>query len=543
MMTRSAVPCLLLLATLVPGVARAQSPAPMFASFDRHPYGPGDRNMIGKIRLQAGETTGNVEAWVVYGDNRDGVASGHVGRAIPHGKAKTGVVDSAGVVTFTFVFPHTDHPTPNPVDRHAAKYASGKRVFYKWVKRRGSAQTVSPMVEFRMPDKLTIVNFGDSYSSGEGASYTSGPKWGTSGEQCHRSSNSGQAKAVREYKRRHPETATAFLNVACSGAGVRDGITGSQKKKGFFETEEFPTRVKPQWEQAKAWLDRNGYGQLNVAIVSIGGNDVGFGPLVQKFLLEPGNLVDPNDANARRARENVAINIAENIPLNYDELKDVFDANFDYDRVLVTAYPDPTRDRDGQFCAKPLTVYGVCWGPVEAANNQDEFRFAYGNIVTPLNKAIESKVRNFPRWAFLAGTVARAQRNGLCNCDVPYFHTIGASLVDQLDPFGTVHPNRRGHEQIYQPVVLDGLSRSIQHLRLQYAKEHAKEIAKERARRRAAAAAARARIGTRRVIERPVVDARRSLSADVLEKARQNATTLRRVEGVRDERDGDDDEK
>src|SRR5678815_722490 len=188
-------------------------------------------------------------------------------------------------------------------------------------------------------DRLTIANFGDSYASGEGAPYASGPKWGSTGEQCHRSSNSGQAKAVKAYKGAHPETAIAFVNVACSGAGVLDGITRSQKKKGFFEHEDFPTRVKPQYEQVKEWLDRNSFEQLNIAIISIGGNDVGFGPLVTMFLIEPGNLVDANDGNARRARENVAIDIRQNIPKNYDELKDIFDANFDYDRVLVTAYP------------------------------------------------------------------------------------------------------------------------------------------------------------------------------------------------------------
>ena len=182
--------------------------------------------------------------------------------------------------------PAQDHGSEPTTGRQNIK--SGKRLHYKWIKRKGATQVASEIVEFRMPDKLTIVNFGDSYASGEGAPYASGPKWGSSGEQCHRSSNSGQAKAVRAYKTAHPESAIAFLNVACSGAGVRDGITGSQKKKGFFEQEDFPTRVKPQYEQARRWLDDNSFEQLNIAIVSIGGNDIGFGPLVTTFLIEPG---------------------------------------------------------------------------------------------------------------------------------------------------------------------------------------------------------------------------------------------------------------
>jgi hypothetical protein len=542
-MTRASLAWLLLgLAAFLPGRADAQSPAGAFAVFDASPFGPGDRSMTGKIRLQPGENTGNVEAWVIYGDNRSAVAGGQLGAAVPHGKARGGVVDSAGVVSLTFVFPHSAHPTPNVADRSAVKYPSGKTLYYKWVKRRGTAQVASEVVEFRMPDKLTIVNFGDSYSSGEGAPYASGAKWGSSGEQCHRSGNSGQAKAVREYKRQHPETAIAFLNVACSGAGVRDGITGSQKKRGFFEDEEFPTRVKPQYEQAKEWLDRNSYEQLNIALVSIGGNDVGFGPLVKSFFLAPGNIADPNDAGARRARENVTINIKENIPLNYDELKRVFDAHFDYDRVLVTAYPDSTRDKDGHFCGKPLTLYGACWGPVEVLNGQAEFQFAYSSILAPLNNGIKAKVEAFPRWAFLDDTQTRGQRHGICNCEVPYINTIGAALADQLDPMGTMHPNRRGHEKIYRPVVLDALEREIKRLRIHYAKAHAKEIAEERVRRKVEAATARSR-QPQASVKRAVVESHAKLSPEVLQKARETATRLRRVDDVSDAHHDDDNEK
>lgn len=531
-----------LLALLATG-ADAQSPSPIFVSFDSYPFGPGDRDMTGRIKLQPGETTANIEAWVVYSNSRDAVVNGQLAGSVPHGRARIGAADATGVVTLGFIFPHSDHPTPNAVDRNPQEYRSGTKLYYKWIKRRGNAQVASDVVEFRVPDKLTIVNFGDSYASGEGAPYATGKKWGESGEQCHRSGNSGQAKAVKEYKRAHPETAIAFLNVACSGAGVRDGITGSQKKKGFFEDEDFPTRVAPQYEQAKGWLAKNRFEQLNIAIVSIVGNDIDFGPLVKKFLIELGNLADQNDAGARRARENVAINIRENIPLNYDELKTVFDANFDYDRVLVTAYPDPTRDKAGQFCARPLTLYGACWGPVEALNNQAEFEFAFTNILTKMNNTIRDKVRSFPRWAFLDGTVAKATQNGICNCDVPYFNTIGASIVEQGDVFGTMHPNRRGHEKIYLPVVLEALQNEIGKIRHEYAKERALEVAKERARRKSEMAAAKSQVEQRPITRRPVVESNAKISADVLQKARESASKIRRVEEIRDEPQHDDDEK
>jgi hypothetical protein len=527
---------------LLSGAAtHAQSSPEVFVSIADHPFGPGDRAMTAKIKLLPGETTGNVEAWVIYADSRDAVAAGQLNGPAPHGKAKLGVVDSTGVLSVSFVFPHTDHPTPNAVDRNARKYPGGKKLYYKWVKRKGQTQTASQIIEFTLPDKLTVVNFGDSYGSGEGAPYSSGPKWGSTGEQCHRSGNSGQAKAVRAYKQANSHTAVAFKNVACSGAGVRDGITGSQAKKGFLESEDFPTRVKPQYQQAKEWLAQNGFEQTNIAIVSIVGNDIGFGPLVRDFFIAPGNIADPNDAGAKRARDNTALNIAENIPLNYDELKTVFDANFDYDHVLVTAYPDPTRDKDGRFCRQVLT-YGACWGPVELLNTEAEFQFAFTHILSKMNAAIKEKVRAFPNWTFLEGTVARAQRNGMCNCDDPYFNTIGASVVEQGDVFGVMHPNRRGHEKIYYPVVYDGLKTAIFKIRKEYARERAMEIAKEAAIRKARMAAAQRRIAQSQVVQRPV-GVSQEIPADVLQKARETAAKMRPVSGVADSPHADDHEK
>jgi len=514
----------------------------VFVSFDNFPFGPGARDMTARIKLQPGETTANIEAWVIYDDRRDAVVNGQLNGAVPHGKARLGAADSAGVVTVTFIFPHSDSPTPNLVDRNPQRYRSGKKLYYKWVKRKGNTQVASDIVEFRLPDKFTVVNFGDSYASGEGAPYTEGPKWGPTGEQCHRSSNSGQAKAVKEYKRAHPETVIAFLNVACSGAGVFDGILNSQKKPRFLESGDFPTRARAQYEQAKEWLAQNGYEQMNLAIISIGGNDINFGPLVTNFFIEPGNLADPNDAGARRARENTLININETIPKYYDELKRVFDGNFDYDRVLVTAYPDPTRDRDGHFCGKPLTLYGLCWGPVEALNGQKEFEYAFTDVLTKMNNKIKESVRAYPHWLFLDGTVAKAQRNGICNCDVPYFNTIGASLADQNDVFGTMHPNRRGHAKIYLPVVLEALEGEIVKIRREYARERAVEIAKERSRRKTEMAAAQSRIVQSPVV-RPVIESNPPISSQALQKAREAAAKTKRVDDVRDERHDDDHEK
>lgn len=456
--------------------AEAQAAADAFVRIDSHPYGPGDRDMTLGVKLVGGETSSNTEIWILYSRERAAIASAKVGDKVPQGRAKVASVSADGVVSATFTFPHTDHPKPNATDANQTSINSGATTHYKVVKKRGTSQEASRVVSFAMPDKLTIANFGDSYASGEGAPFASGARWDH--EVCHRSSNSGQSRAVKDYRSKHPEVAVAYRNVACSGAQVRDGMTASQSKSTPFWNETLNTRVAPQLDQVEAWLKDNRYEQLNIALVSIGGNDVGFGPWVTEYFLAPNNLMDASKA---QARSNIRKNIDEHIPLVYDELKDGFDARFDYDHVLVTEYPDPTRWKDGQNCGR-FELYGACWGPVEsAASPEQEFEFARESIVQRLNSKISGRVNGYDGWTFLGGAVSESRLHGVCNCDAPYFNTIGASIVNQGDPYGVMHLNRTGHREVYKPVVLEGLTKVIDALRRKYKMEQAKELAKEKA--------------------------------------------------------------
>jgi hypothetical protein len=503
-------------ALLAPSQLHAADPDP-FVSVDRPPYGPGDRDVQLSIQLGSGDTSQNTEIWVLYSKDKGVLQGALVGSPVPQGKAKIELTDAGGVVKASFIYPHGDAPQPNVVDRNPAALPAGTRVYQKVIKKRGSIQVASSVLEFRMPDRLTIANIGDSYASGEGAPYSSGNKWDY--ELCHRSNNSGQSRAVKAFRQAHPEVSIAYRNVACSGAEIDDGLLQSQDKLGPFADTNGKT-VKPQLDQLETWLKDNGFEQLNIALLSIGGNDVGFAPYVKDYFILPNNLMDADHAPARSV---IATHIRERIPAGYAELKEQLDARFDYDHVLVTAYPDPTRWKNAQFCGAP-EAYGKCWGVVESlASPQTEFRFASEAVVGKLNSTIRSTIDSFKKWGFLSDSADAARTHGICNCDSPYYNTVGSSMLGQGDPWGTMHLTRTGHKQVYQPVVSAGLEKAFTALQRKYKMEQAKELAVQKLNEAKQRAEARAKLAAlvRKTPQR--LTSSDAIPKELLEKATLNA--------------------
>lgn len=434
----------------------AQTPE-TFVSFENSPFGPGDRSMKLSIQLSGGESNTNTELWVLYGRDQAQVSNAALGGGAWQGQVRLESVSGDGIASGTFIFPHSDNRRPNMSDSYADLIGSGRTVYYKLIKKRGSTVAASPVVTFVMPDKLTIANFGDSYSSGEGAPYASGAKWDN--ELCHRSGNSGQARAVRAIKSENPGLAIAFKNVACSGAQVANGILLSQRKKTWFgESDESRAVVTPQMTQVRDWMADHGYAELNIAMVSGGGNDVDFGLFVEKYLVWPNEFKvgTPEFNNLRTVINN-------DVPQLYRSLQQAFEQNFTYDRVLVSEYPDPMRGKDGLFC--------------DAETNAMNQAF-----LQPLNTAIRTTISGFSKFTYVGGTMAASRYNGICNNETPYFNNwLHDSVLMQGDFFGIVHPNRRGHNEIYKPVYEVQLRAALREILLKWAKIKAKNDARAKA--------------------------------------------------------------
>ena len=142
-----------------------------------------------------------------------------------------------------------------------------------------------------------IVVMGDSYSSGEGnglkinklrpdtslsaATADNGRGWSEGAlwdyGNCHRSTRSGQANALIDLERADPHTSVTTLYLACSGAQIDSGILGV--KDGNLGGAE-----KPQTWQAYELARMSGR-DIDAVIMGIGGNDIGFVPIVAEGVL------------------------------------------------------------------------------------------------------------------------------------------------------------------------------------------------------------------------------------------------------------------
>lgn len=130
-----------------------------------------------------------------------------------------------------------------------------------------------------------VVALGDSFMSGEGAR-TFRPGTNTTdsdGNQCRRSPTAYAELVARQAD-------AQLVNVSCSGAVIANLSTDGQYRE---QTAAQPSGRDPQLATV-AGLDQTVRDQVKVALVSIGGNDTGFGKIVQACLL-PTNCADQQE--------------------------------------------------------------------------------------------------------------------------------------------------------------------------------------------------------------------------------------------------------
>jgi hypothetical protein len=134
---------------------------------------------------------------------------------------------------------------------------------------------------------------------------------------------------------------------------------------------------------------------------------------------------------------------------------------------------------------------------------------------------IARKARSYDRWHFVS-TTAPSHKHGLCNCDSAYFNTLGLSVLQQGDPYGTAHPNRAGHERIFKTALVPALTREIKEIKKHYAIERAKDLAREKAEAKVARANKKAAhpVFTSKISAGPAVT---PVSADTAAKAKATA--------------------
>lgn len=257
-------------------------------------------------------------------------------------------------------------------------------------------------------DAERIVILGDSYSSGEGTGdYLEGT--GDDGNRCHRSS---ETYLMSEFD------LDAELNLACSGAVAAQVTTTSQNG--------IPTQV--------LQLDRlqSDSGPADMVVLTIGGNDVGFGPLVKSCIFSPiscTNAIYGSDTDPYLDSRLAAL------PITLWETYGAIDA------VLNRA--DRVQARGGRAPIVVLSYPRIFPGARRACSaltTIDQAEMDLGSdVVTRLNGAIEaavsvSRTQGVPAFYVPAVEDAFLPSNTICDGDRAY---VRSPETVRLSPDGT----------------------------------------------------------------------------------------------------------
>jgi hypothetical protein len=300
-----------------------------------------------------------------------------------------------------------------------------------------------------------IVSIGDSVASGESVPDVpdaSAARWQST--ICHRSARAAPAKAAARIERADEHTSVTFIHLACSGADVRKGLLGP------YAGIEPPASGAQQPPQVRVL---NGLAQLrrvDAVLVSVGANDVYFGPIVRFCAAAPlarncfeERFKPPGARAAVPAREAIA-QALHDLPGRYDDLADTLSERIRPGRVHIVQYFDPTHDEHGRTCRRIL-------GSVTTR----ELELARSLVLEPLNQAVAQAGADHG-WNVVGGVAERFAEHGYCAGRRAWVTTAGRSIGALGGPrlqarlLGTLHPNEAGHEDTAQLIVAS-LDRSL----------------------------------------------------------------------------------
>jgi len=459
------------------------------------PYGPGDRTIeicINKCLF----TPQDIDVIVFYSKNEAQLDNVSVNPAAPYGHGKAKYVRTVGnILRYEYTFPHSGFKDIN--GSVASEYKiievpsrdiskNAQKLFYRIGVKRSSSNTlfaVAGSASFVIPDPITIAMVGDSFAAGEGAPiqpstmFTDATQlWNDSdGETttdvvCHRSYLSGQARAVKKVREENKKLAFAVKHVACSGATVSEMAMQNQKAGSV----ELPL----QFTLIKTWLEKNGFSELDILLMGIGGNDVGFAQAIVDFMLNPfGNFSSDEDAKRRFSSPAHGEYPFNDLKESYSQLNNDIQGGTSFSMsvvgtpIIIQGYPSPCKGPDGSpWCGQEAdwllgvnNTVGDCWGAIEQDDKPAEFKDIHNIIAVNLNKAIEEAAQE-NGWRYV-NLLNRAGNHGLSNCSQPYFNTLGQSISHQGDHSGMIHPNSNGYLNMYVPPLSEAIKKQITDIR------------------------------------------------------------------------------
>lgn len=319
---------------------------------------------------------------------------------------------------------------------------------------------------------ILMVALGDSYASGEGNPRNVNA-WMQSGgsfdaywddNACHRSVLGGPARAALALERATSATSVTLVDVACSGATVEQGVLGPQAGAAGLS----------QIEQVRRII---GGRAIDAVTLSVGGNDVGFGAMLETCLLRLDCPLIRATSGVLAAYPTVQHGVQARtgmLPALYSRIAGCLGGtacvlNGDgTDTPLVLSpgapvvpmlYPDITRSASGASCQVfAMTQSDFTWARSSMLVPQPGASVTYtksngANITLPLpSGSLNGQVQATAGlgWRPATGTWEASGSSpighGICAGSQAWAFDVTAALLGQ--PSAAFHPNPVGQEQV-----------------------------------------------------------------------------------------------
>ncbi len=313
---------------------------------------------------------------------------------------------------------------------------------------------------------------------------TLAPTW--QDQRCNRSAISGQARAALALERADPHTSVTLVHLACSGATVAEGLIGPY---AGVEVPEGAADLPPQVDRAAALISGR---EVDALLLSIGGNDVGFGPMIVACMI--GQPCSALNAPAEPGiADQIGITCATAAALGGDCTADFEDLIADYvdtrsaasifaqgsallpsryaalaerlalafpaiaaepGRVLIAEYPNAVEDDDGSACdagSDGLTrmLPGI------TADESTWFR----DQVTQGLDALVADAAGEHGWTLVDGIYDAFHGHGYC-AEHGWMRRMQDAFTMQGTKEGAVHPTREG-QGVYRDRYLAALEAAL----------------------------------------------------------------------------------
>ncbi len=296
---------------------------------------------------------------------------------------------------------------------------------------------------------ILIVSMGDSLASGEGnpdvpGRYTYTVNWRLQvtrhtivparwkDQRCHRSANSGPARAARAIEYADPHTSVTFVSVACSGAEIKNLVDVPYQGSEPVGSSKLPPQSRVVAYLVGPHSPRGGR-PIDALLVSAGINDLKFSDIIEGCAT---NVVAPwNDSATCVTDGGIADQVSE-LRRSYGLLGLVLALGLPNAKgIYLNDYP--ARVFQGGGCGV-LGVKGIGISTHEGA-----VMTRWGER---MNAAIATAARSYARyhWHLVGGLEQRFTGHAYCSAR-SWFNTFEKSMTTQGNNKGTAHPNLIGH--------------------------------------------------------------------------------------------------